>query len=127
MILVHELSGILGSQYFGFIMTLETLPFRDMTIPSYHIGMTFFAGHPSRNIFSMVKTPTLNLNVPFGFDVARGASSHRTRDTFLFPFRSGLKKVTDEAVGFMNRKVQSLNQLSMAGGASKVHAPSQFT
>jgi hypothetical protein len=35
--------------------------------------------------------------------------------------------VTDEAVDFVNREVRALNQLGMAGSASKFHSPSQLT
>src|SRR3972149_7791471 len=75
----------------------------------------------------MIETPPFDLNVPFGFDVARGASSNGTRNAFLLPFWSSLIKVTDETIGFMNGEMQSLHKLSMASGASKVHPPSQFT
>jgi hypothetical protein len=86
MILMHELRSIFGSQYFGSFMTLETVSLRDMAVPSYYIDMTLFAGHPSRNILSVIEAPAFHLNVPFGFDVARGTSSYSTRDTFFLPF-----------------------------------------
>jgi hypothetical protein len=35
--------------------------------------------------------------------------------------------VTNEAVDFVNREVRTLNELGMAGGASKFHPPSQLT
>jgi hypothetical protein len=126
MILMHKLRSIFSSQYFGFFMTLETLSLRDMAVPSYHIDMTFFTSHPSRNIFPMIEAPAFDFNVPFGFDVARGTSSHSTRETFLLPSWSSPIKVTNEAVGFVNGEVSSLDELSMASCAPKVHPPSQL-
>ena len=107
-------------------MTLETLSFRDMGVSSYHIDMTLFTGHPSCNIFPMIEAPTFDFNVPFGFDVARSTFSHSTRNTLLLPLGSSLKKVTDETVGLVNGEVSSLDKLSMAGCASKIHTPSQL-
>jgi len=74
----------------------------------------------------MVEAPIFDLNVPFGFDVARSTFSHSTRNTFLPPSGSSLKKVTDETVGLVNGEVSSLDKLSMAGCASKIHTPSQL-
>src|SRR4030043_2410275 len=116
MIFVHEWRGILGSQYFWFIMTLETLPLRDMAVPSYHIDMTLFTINASCNIFPMIEVPTFDFNVPFGFDVARGASSHSTRDTFLLPSWSSIVIVADDAVNFMNGEMFSLYELGVTGG-----------
>jgi hypothetical protein len=127
MIFMHELRGILGSQYFWFIMTLETLSLRDMAVPSYHIDMTLFASHASCNIFPMIKAPTFDFNVPFRFDVARGTSSHSTRYTFLFPSWAGSIKMTDETIGLVNSEVSSLYKLSMARGATKPYSSSQLT
>jgi hypothetical protein len=74
----------------------------------------------------MIEAPTFDFNVPFGFDVARSTFSHSTRNTFLLPSGASLKKVTDETVGFVNGEVSSLDKLSMAGCASKIHTPSQL-
>jgi hypothetical protein len=107
-------------------MTLETLSFRDMAVPSYHIDMTLFTSHPSCNIFPMIEVPPFDLNVPFGFGVARGTPSNSTRDAFLLPSWASPVKVTNKTVSFVNGKVSSLDKLSMAGCASKVHPPSQL-
>jgi hypothetical protein len=107
-------------------MTLDTLSLRDMSISSHHIDMAPFTGHASCNIFPMIEVPTFDLNVPFGFDVARGASSYSTRDTFLLPSWSSIVIVADDAVNFMNGEMFSLYELGVTGGASKFHPPSQF-
>jgi hypothetical protein len=127
MIFVHELRGILGSQYFWFIMTLETLSLRDMAVPSYHINMAFLTGHPSGDILPMIEIPTLYFNVPFGLDVARGTSSNSTRYTFLLPSWASSIKMTDKTIGFVNSEVSSLDKLSMARGATKPYSSSQLT
>jgi len=108
-------------------MTLEALPFRDMAVPSYHIDMTLFTGNASCNIFSMIEVPTFDLNVPFGFDVARGTSSNSTGDTFLLPFWSGPIKMTDKTIGFVNSEVSTLDELSMTRGTTKSYSSSQLT
>jgi hypothetical protein len=78
MFLVHELRGIFGVQYFKFSMALDTFPFRDMAIPLNDIEMAFLAGHPSRDILTMIKTPAFDFNISPGFNVARGTTSHST-------------------------------------------------
>src|SRR4030042_2572492 len=127
MIFVHELRGILISQYFWFIITLETPSLREMAVPSYHIDMTLFTSHTSCNILSMIKAPTFDFNVPFGLDVARGTSSNSTRYTFLLPSCSSSIKMTDKTIGFVNSEVSSLDKLSMARGATKPYSSSQLT
>ena len=127
MILMHELRGIFGAQYFRFIMTLDTFPFRDMTVPLNDIDMALLTGHPSCNILPMIEIPAFDLDVPFGLDVAGGTPSYGTRNAFLFPFRASLIVVTDETVDLMNSEMCSLNELGMAGRASKFHPPSQLT
>jgi hypothetical protein len=74
----------------------------------------------------MIEVPAFDLNVPFGFDVARGTSSNSTRDTFLLPSRASPVKVTNKTVSFVNGEVSSLDKLGVTGCASKVHTPSQL-
>jgi hypothetical protein len=123
MILMHELRGIFSSQYFGLFMALETLSFRDMAISSNDINMTLLACYSPCNILSVIEAPAFDFNVPFGFDMARGTSSHSARETFLLPSGSSPIKVTNEAVGFMDGEVSSLNKLSMTSGTSKRRDP----
>jgi hypothetical protein len=127
MIFVHELRGILGSQYFGFIMTLETLSFRDMAVSSYHIDMTLFTIHASCNIFPMIEAPTFDFNVPFGFDMAGGTPSNSTGYTLLLPPWSSSIKMAGKTSGLVNSEVSSLDKLSMARGATKPYSSSQLT
>jgi hypothetical protein len=98
MFLMHEGRGMLGIQYFGFTMALETLPFRDMTISLNDMNMAPLAGDPPGDIFPVIEIPALDVDVAFGLNVARGAPPHRTRDAFLFPFLPCPIKMTDEAV-----------------------------
>jgi hypothetical protein len=97
-----------------------------MGISPHNINMTPFTGHASCNIFPMIEIPTFDLNIPFGFDVARGTSSHRTRNTFLLSSWSSVVIVANKAVNFMNGEMFSLYELSVTGGASKFHPPPQF-
>jgi len=75
----------------------------------------------------MIKSPTFDLDISFGFNVTGRATPYGTRDTLLLPSRPCLVKMTDKTVSLMNGEVQALNELSMAGGASKSHPPSQLT
>jgi hypothetical protein len=95
-----------------------------MAIPLQNAEMASFTGNPSRDIFSVIKVPSFNTDIPFRLNVAGGASSHRTRKTVFFPFGTGLKIVTDKTIGFMNREMFPLNKLCMTRGATKLHAPS---
>jgi hypothetical protein len=106
-------------------MAFNTLPLRDMGIPLNDIEMAFLTGDPSFNILSVIETPAFDFDVPFGLDVARGATAYGTRDAFLFSSWSSLVVMTDETVGVMNGEVRALDDLGMAGGASKFHSPSQ--
>jgi hypothetical protein len=78
MILVHELRGILGAQYFWFIMTLDTFSFRNMSIPLNNTKMAFLTGNPSFNILPMVETPSINFNISLRCKVTRGATPYST-------------------------------------------------
>jgi len=124
MVLVHELRGIFGFQYFGYFMTLETFSLGDVPIPSYHIDMTLFAGHSSHNIFPVIEAPALNLDISFRFDMTGGAASDSTGDTLFLSRLASPIKVTNKTIGLMNGKMGSLNKLSMTGGTSKPHSPS---
>jgi len=86
MFLMHEGRGMLGIQYFGFIMALKTLPLRDMTISLNDMNMALLAGDPAGDILPVIEIPALDVDVAFGLNVARGAPPHRTRDAFLFSF-----------------------------------------
>jgi hypothetical protein len=78
MILMHELRGVFGAQYLRFIMALDTFSLWDMAISLHDIDMTLLTGHPSFNILPMIETPTLDLNVPFGLNMTRGATAYGT-------------------------------------------------
>jgi hypothetical protein len=127
MFFMHDLRGIFGTQYHRFFMAFYTLSLRDMAVSSYHIDMTLFTSHTSCNIFSMIKIPSFDLDIPFGLDVARGTSSNSTRYTFLLPSWSSSIKMTDKTIGFVNSEVSSLDKLSMARGATKPYSSSQLT
>jgi hypothetical protein len=88
--------------------------------------MASFTGNPSRNIFSVIEVPSFDIDVSFWFNVARGASSHRTRKAVLLPFGTRLEVVTDKTIGFVDREMFALNKLGMAGGTTKLHASSQL-
>jgi hypothetical protein len=78
MFLVHELRGIFGCQQNGFIMTFETLSFRDMTISLNDAEMALLTGNPPCNILFVIETPTLNFDITFGLDMTGGTSSDGT-------------------------------------------------
>jgi hypothetical protein len=75
---MHEGGGILSDPHSGFFMALETLSLRDMPITLNDIEMALLTSYSSGNIFPMVETPAFNFDVPFRFDVARGATSNGT-------------------------------------------------
>jgi hypothetical protein len=108
-------------------MALKTFSLRDMAISPDDIDMALIAGHASCNIFPMIETPAFDLDIPLRFNMARGTTSNRTRNALLLTLRSCLVIVTDKTVDFMNSEVGALNKLSMAGCATKLHFPSQFT
>jgi len=124
MIFMHELRGILGSQYLGFFMTLKTFSFRDMTISHDDIDMTLLTGYSSCNILSVIEAPAFNLDISFWLDMAGSTTSHRTRDALLLPSRTSPIKVANKTVGLMDGEMGSLNKLSMTGGTSKPRSPS---
>jgi len=108
-------------------VALDALSFWNMAIPLQYAEMASFTGNSSRDIFSVIKVPSLNVDVSFRLNVAGGTSSHRTRKAVLLPFGTRLKVVTDKTIGFVDREMFALNKLGMAGGATKLHASSQFT
>jgi hypothetical protein len=67
-------------------VTLKALSFRNMAVSYNYIHMAPLTAHSSRNILAVIEVPTFDLNVPFGFDVARATFSNSTRNAFLFPF-----------------------------------------
>jgi hypothetical protein len=68
-----------------------------------------FTGNPSRDIFSVIKIPSLNVDVSFRLNVAGGAPSHRTRKAVLLPFGTRFEVVTNKTVGFVDREMLALN------------------
>jgi hypothetical protein len=126
MLLMHELSGIFGRKDLGFIMALDAFSLWDMAIPLNHIVMASLTFHSSCNILPVVKVPAFNFDIPFGLRMAGDTASHGTRKAFLFPLWTSPVVVTDEAVGFMDCEMCSLNELGMAGSTAKLHPPSQF-
>jgi hypothetical protein len=127
MLLMHHLGGIFRGQDFRLRMTLDTFPFGDMGIPLNHTLMALFTGHSPGDILLVIKTPPLHLDVPFGFDVAGGATPNRAGDAVLLPFGTSLEIVADKTVRFMDREVLSLNDLGVARGAPKLHSSSQLS
>jgi hypothetical protein len=127
MFLMHELGGIFRAQEDGFIMTFYTLSLGDVAVSLHNAEMALLAGDPSGNILFVIEAPSFDLDIPFGFDMAGGTSSHGTRDTRLFTLWTSLVIVTDETVDFMNRQMFSLNKLGMTTGTPKAHSPSQLT
>ena len=127
MVFMHELRGILGAQYFWFIMTLDTFSFRNMSIPLNDTKMAFLTGYPSCNILPMIETPSINFNISLRCEVTRGATPYSTRKALPLPFGTSLIVMADEAVGFMDGEVHALNELGVTGGTSKLHFPSQLT
>jgi hypothetical protein len=107
-------------------MTLDALPFRNMTIPLNDVEMASLADHPSGNILPVIEIPPLDPNISFGFDMTGGASADRTRKTLRVTPLACLVIMADVTVDLVNGKVGSLNQLGMTGRTSKFHSPSQF-
>jgi hypothetical protein len=124
--LVHGLGGMFRGQGSRPFVTLEALAFRDVAVSDNDIHMASLTGHASCNIFAVIEVPAFDLDVSFGFNMARGAAPHSAGDALLPSSRAGPIKVTDDAVGFMNGEVGSLDELSMTACASKSHPPFQF-
>jgi hypothetical protein len=72
---MHELRGIFRTQEDRFIMTFQTLSFRDMAISLNDAEMALLTGYPSSNILLVIEAPTFDLDIPFRLDMAGGASS----------------------------------------------------
>jgi hypothetical protein len=126
MFLMHELRSIFGREDLGFIVALDTFPFRDMAIALNHIDMAPLALHPSLNILPMVERPSFDFDVPFWLHMAGSTASHCAGDALFFSSRPCPVIMTDEAVDLMDGEMGSLNQLGMAGGTAKLHPPSQL-
>ena len=125
-ILVHQLRGIFGAQEHRIVMTLDTLPFRDMAVSFDHVEMALFAGHTSFDIFPMIETPAFDIDVALRLKVAGGTTPNGTRNALLFRFGACFKIVTDETVRLVNSEVHSLDDLRVAGGTSQLHSPPQL-
>jgi hypothetical protein len=78
MFFMHDLRGIFGTQYHRFIMAFYTFSLGDMTIPLHNTEMAFLTNHPSGNIFPVIKIPTFDFNIPFGFDMTRSTTPYGT-------------------------------------------------
>ncbi len=126
MILMDELGGILRAENHGLVMTLETFSLRYMTVPLDHTQMASLTGHSSCDVLPVIEIPSLDLDIPFGLDVAGHAASDSTRNAVLLSFRARFIVVTDEAVDFMDGEMQPLNQLSVTAGATELHPPSEL-
>jgi len=105
MLSVHEDRGIFCIQNFGLFMALETLPFRDMTISLNDMNMALLAGAPPGDILPVIEIPALDVDVAFGFNVARGTPSYGTGDTLLLSSWTCLIEMTDKTVRLMNGKM----------------------
>jgi hypothetical protein len=108
-------------------MTLKTLSLWHMAISLNDTEMALHTGYPSCNIFLMIETPPINFNISFWGKMARSTPTHRTRKALPLSSRTSLVIVADETVGFMNRKVFSLNKLGVTTGTPEIHPPSQLT
>jgi hypothetical protein len=97
-----------------------------MTIPLNNVDMAPLTDDPSGNILPVIEIPPLDFDISFGFDMAGGASTYRTRNTLLFTLLADLVVMADETVDLVNGEMGSLNQLGMTGRASKFHSPSQL-
>jgi hypothetical protein len=126
MFFMQDLRGILSAHNFRLVMALDTFSLWYMAIPLNYTEVTFFTGHPSCNILTMIEIPSLDLNVPFGLDVARGTTPYGTWNTFLIATCASLEVVTNEAIGLVNCEVGSLDDLGMAGGTSEFHPSPQL-
>jgi hypothetical protein len=107
-------------------MALDTLAFRNMSIPLHHVDMTPLTDNPSGNILPVIEIPPPDFNVSFGFDMTGGTSSYRTRNALLLTPRARLVVMADETIDLVNGEMGPLNQLRMTGGASKFHSSSQL-
>jgi hypothetical protein len=125
-ILMHELSRIFGAQYFWLIVALDTFPLRNMTIPLNNVDMAPLTDDPPCNILPMIKIPTFDFNISFGFEMARGTPSYRTRNALLLPSGASLVVVANETIDLMDGEVRSLNELGVAGRTAKFHSPPQL-
>jgi hypothetical protein len=102
MFLMHEGGGMPRVEYLGFMMALETLPFRDMTVSLNDMNMALLAGDPPGDILPVIEIPALDADVAFRLNVTRSAPPHGTRDAFLFSCRPCTIKMADETVGFVD-------------------------
>ena len=125
-VLMHELGGISGAQDLRLIMTLHTLPLRDMAISLNDAHVTLLTRYASSDVLPVIEVPALDLNIPFGLNVAGGAPSDGARNTLLLSLRTCMVVVADEAIGLVNRQMAPLDELGMARCASKLHPPSQL-
>jgi hypothetical protein len=83
MLLVHGLGGMFRDQDFRSFVALEALAFRDVAVSDNDIHMASLTGHASCNIFAVIEVPAFDLNISFGFNMARGTTPHSTGDALL--------------------------------------------
>jgi hypothetical protein len=124
MILMHELRGIFGRQNIRFVMALNAFSFGDMAVSLNDMDMASFAGDASGNIFTVIETPALHVDIPFRFNMTGGTASYGTGNTLLLSLWTSFVIMTDETIDLMNREMSSLDELSMAGGAAEFHPSS---
>jgi hypothetical protein len=98
-----------------------------MAISPNHTEMAFLTSHPSGNIFPVIKIPTFDFNIPFGFDMTRSTTPYSTGNALLLPSRTSLVIVADETVDSLNGEMGSLDELSVAARASKFNPPPQLS
>src|SRR4030042_953471 len=83
MLLVHGLGGMFRAQDFRSFVALEALAFRDVAVSDNDIHMASLTGHASCHIFAVIEVPAFDLNISFGFNMARGTTPHSTGDALL--------------------------------------------
>jgi hypothetical protein len=123
---VERLRGIFGDKNLRFVMAFKAFSLRHMGISLNDTEMTLFARNPSLDILPVIKIPAFDIDIAFGCNMAGGAASNSAGDAILLSLWTGLIVVADKTVDFMNREMGALNDLGVAGGATKLHSPSQF-
>jgi hypothetical protein len=124
--LVEGRGAIFRDKNLGFVMAFKALSLRHMGIPLNHAHMALLAGDPSCNVLAMIEIPAFDIDIPFGGNVAGGATPNRTGDAVFLSFGPGLVVVADKTVDLVNRQVGPLNNLGMAGGTAELHPPPEF-
>jgi hypothetical protein len=125
--LMEHLGSIFRAQKNGLVVALDAFPFGNVSVSLNHADMAFLTRHASFNIFPVIETPVLDLDVSLRLKMTRGATADGARKAFLFSLRARLVIMADEAGGLMNRQVLPLNKLGVAGSASEGHPPSKLS